>query len=378
VDGSGSRAREEGTVAPASCRGRYLHVEGHTVDEPIEAVEPIEPAEPVGAADGAGTEAGTEVDLLLLRRARAGDPSAFAELYERYHGVATSVARRSTASLGTAEVDDIVADAFLAVEQAIGNGHGPTRAFLPYLLTVVRHRAVRARADHDRSVRLRARLEAELVTEVPDVAAAGPAGDAAAADGPGLDPDSLLARAYRILPERWQRVLWLSEVEGRPVRAWAGELGLGLGAASALAYRARRALRDEYLRAYGSTAEPDCRGSVGELQRLAALPADRRGAVLTRATAGPTAGFAHVTSCARCRDVLRGIERPGVALGVTAATSAPERATPPPAPTEPTAEPAPPTTTGPTAPPDRGRRVPARQAPRGGAALAIGPVRFPL
>ena len=58
---------------------------------------------------------------------------------------------------------------------------------------------------------------------------------------------TLATRAFTRLPERWQLVLWRTEVEQQSPAEVAALLGLTPNGVSALAYRAREGLRQAYL-----------------------------------------------------------------------------------------------------------------------------------
>ena len=58
---------------------------------------------------------------------------------------------------------------------------------------------------------------------------------------------TLAARAFHRLPERWQTVLWHTEVEQESPAEVAPLLGLTPNGVAALAYRAREGLRQAYL-----------------------------------------------------------------------------------------------------------------------------------
>jgi hypothetical protein len=61
------------------------------------------------------------------------------------------------------------------------------------------------------------------------------------------------------LPERWQSVLWYTEVEGQRPARLAPILGIDAAAVAALAYRAREGLRQAYLQAHVTMAAESCR-----------------------------------------------------------------------------------------------------------------------
>src|SRR5436190_1499228 len=72
--------------------------------------------------------------------------------------------------------------------------------------------------------------------------------------------------AFASLPERWQMVLWHTEVEGRPAADVGPLLGLAPNAVAALAYRAREGLRQAYLQAHLQLPPPDaCRDTIAKL-----------------------------------------------------------------------------------------------------------------
>ncbi|MFD0803952.1 zf-HC2 domain-containing protein, partial [Streptomonospora algeriensis] len=126
---------------------------------------------------------------------------------------------------------------------------------------------------------------------------------------------SLIARAYLSLPERWQAVLWYTEIEGHKPADAAPELGMNPNSVAALAYRAREGLRQAYLQMHlaGRAAET-CRPTVGRLGAYV------RGGLAKRET---TSVARHLDGCGNCREVcaelvdvnvgLRGVVLPLVA-----------------------------------------------------------------
>ncbi len=73
--------------------------------------------------------------------------------------------------------------------------------------------------------------------------------------------DSVTARAFLSLPARWQEVLWYTEVEGLSREHTASLLGMNANAVSALAFRAREALRTAWIQQHVGTAsdlDKDC------------------------------------------------------------------------------------------------------------------------
>src|ERR1700691_273596 len=200
------------------------------------------------AAHGATAAEG---DAELIARSRLGDSGAYGVLYQRH----APAARRLAAHLvmRPADIDDVVAETFARVLSAMVSGNGPVEAFRPYLLTALRRVAV------DQIRRQRKQIPTDE-SELPDQAE--PFADPVIAE---LDR-SLVAQAFRTLPERWSAVLWHTEVEeARPAEV-AELLGLSANAVAALRYRAREGLREAYLQSHLSSPIPaECRPVAGKL-----------------------------------------------------------------------------------------------------------------
>lgn len=178
--------------------------------------------------DHPGDHRSREVDdAVLLAQLRAGDIDAFATLYRRHEPAARRYARR----LAPGFTDDVVAEAFTASLAAIERGHGPVDQFRPYLFTAVRRQAGRA---YQRLSASGADGSADQPEEVDFLG--------------GVESDHPeVETAFAALPARWRQVLFLIEVEGRPIHEVADDLGLSANATSALLYRAKRGLRQAYL-----------------------------------------------------------------------------------------------------------------------------------
>ncbi|HYF46361.1 MAG TPA: sigma-70 family RNA polymerase sigma factor [Acidimicrobiales bacterium] len=245
-------------------------------------------------------------DAVLLERVRAGDKDAYGQLYLRHEPAATSLARYLTKS--NHEADDVVADAFARVLRAIKGGAGPTEAFRPYLLTAVR-RTVWRHAEESNHHRLAA---SEDEAELLDLRLAVEPED--------KTDEGIILRAFQELPERWQLVLWHTEIEGQPPAAVAPLLGLSPNATAALAVRAREGLRQAFLQAH-LQAQPaeSCRFSVEHLGSFVRDGLGKRDNAKVEA---------HLAQCEDCRGLqadlgslnkaLRGVVGPAV-LGAGAA-----------------------------------------------------------
>ncbi len=235
-----------------------------------------------GAPDGAPPSRPPS-DAELIQAVRGGEIQAYGELFERHVGAARNLARHLAWS--SAEADDLVSDAFAKVLDTLRAGGGPDSAFRAYLLTALRHTAY-DKTRRDKRLKLADDVEAvsgvEKVTTVPfhDPAVA-------------TLERSLATRAFASLPERWQTVLWQTEIEGQSAAELAKLLGLTANGASALAYRAREGLKTAYLQAHlAHNPTNRCRATVAK------LAAWTRGGLTKRETAQVEA---HLDECGTCR-----------------------------------------------------------------------------
>lgn len=221
-------------------------------------------------------------DRELLDDARTGDRAAFQELYDRHRGAALRLARSYRRN---GDADDLVNGAFERVLAALLRGNGPTDAFRPYLFVTLRRLAMEdGRRPHD-----------ETLDELPDSVTA-------AMDLPPLDGTErdLVLQAFAALPERWQAVLWLTEVEGRQPREVGRSAGLPANTVAVLAHRARERLRQTYLQAHlQSTPRRGCEPHRSRLGSYVRGGLSRRHRVTTAD---------HLAHCASCRDLVAGLD----------------------------------------------------------------------
>lgn len=233
--------------------------------------------------DARGNDTETLVgDTELIAQVRDGDTGAYAVLYERHAAAGRGLARQLLR--GDAEVDDAVAEAFTRVLSVIQRGGGPTDAFRPYLLTAVRN------AAHDRG----RGEKRQVVTE--DMESVAPGENFVDPALEGLER-SLIARAFLSLPERWQAVLWHTEIEGAGPAEVGPLLGMKANSVAALAYRAREGLRQAYLQMHlaGGAAPQACRPTID------LLGAYVRGGLAKRETGRVDT---HLDGCGHCREVF--------------------------------------------------------------------------
>ncbi|MFF9676635.1 sigma-70 family RNA polymerase sigma factor [Streptomyces eurythermus] len=237
----------------------------------------------------------------LIGRMRAGDDSAYEELYRRHADAVRRYARTCCRDGHTA--DDLTAEVFAGMLQAVRGGTGPEHAVRAYLLTSVR----RVAAHWAKSAR-REQLVDDFAVFAQQAARAAEASDAGE---PELGADvralhaaeqSLAMRAFRSLPERWQAVLWHTEVEDESPSEVAVLFGLDANGTRVLASRAREGLKQAYLQAHVSTALT----ADGECARYAdQLGTYARRKLRIRAERGLRK---HLEECARCRLAAAQIE----------------------------------------------------------------------
>lgn len=225
----------------------------------------------------------------LIERIRLGDDAAFSELFRDHETAVRRLARGLVAD--ASEAEDVTAETFFRVFQAIRRGNGPKENIRAYLLTVARRVTWEWQA---------ARRDVP-VTDEELIARLG-------ANTDWLDWQSrtaeaaLIVRAFASLPERWRTVLWRTEVEGEQPAVAAPHFGLSANATAALARRARIGLRAAYLQAHLAVdrSRGSCRGVVRKLGSYAA------GGV-TNSEAHRISG--HLSGCSSCRSVYDELRR---------------------------------------------------------------------
>lgn len=222
------------------------------------------------------TTSAERTDADLIAAVRSGDRSAFAILWQRHGDAGRNLARVTTR---TFDADDLVSEAYLKILAAITAGKGPTGPFRPYLFVTIRNLAVSwARKQRE--------TDLDDANDVPDPRATDT--DVLAQLDAGLT-----LRAFRTLPERWQEVLWFTEVDGLSATQVAERLGLTANTAAVLAFRAREGLRQAWIQAHIDTA------SASEPHRwaLSQIGKNARGALSKRHKARFEA---HLADCPAC------------------------------------------------------------------------------
>lgn len=242
------------------------------------------------SADAEGTAAPS--DAQLIAEVRAGAAEAYAQLFERHHSAAVGLARRYARNASDAE--DLAAEGFANVLTALRGGSGPDAFFRAYLFTSIARLAARGNVKASRQTLSddMERYEGEQPYDDPVLA--------------GFESDAV-SMAFSALPERWQAVLWYTEVDGMQPAAVAPLLGLSPNAVSALALRAREGLRQAYLQAHVATAAADdgCAPFADKLGAYARRGLSPRKEQKVRD---------HVEDCPRCSAALLELQDVGVGM----------------------------------------------------------------
>jgi RNA polymerase sigma factor (sigma-70 family) len=215
-------------------------------------------------------------DAELISAVRGGDVDAYGELFERHLAAARRLARQL---VPPSDAEDLVSEAFAKVLSLLQRGAGPDLAFRAYLLTAVR----RLHVD-----RIRANARVQPTDDLESFDPGVPFRDTAVE---GFE-NAAAAKAFASLPERWQAVLWHTEVEGQKPAEVAVLLGMSANSVSALAYRAREGLRQAFLTMHLQELEDDtCAWTHQNLGAYVRNGISRRDAAKVEH---------HLTECRRC------------------------------------------------------------------------------
>lgn len=220
-------------------------------------------------------------DLELLEATRENHPDAYGELWRRHSGAGHTAAKSIAPSL---DPQDLTAEAFLKIFRALKSGKGPAGAFRPYLYQVQRALAADWLAERDPL----SKTSNEPLESLPDLENPWPWDDQA------LDEDTAV-QAFSLLEDRWQTVLWYTEVEQMPPRKVAAIMGTSANGVSKLAARAREGLRTAWLDAHLSRRRfsPECEAPLKNLRKL-------QDGKLSRSARAEVQS--HLAECAACRN----------------------------------------------------------------------------
>lgn len=216
-------------------------------------------------------------DEVCCARVRDGDLSAFAILYRRHHPAAL---RAAISIAGRDLAEEHTAEAFARVLALLKSGRGPDQFFRSYVCTAIRN----AHISYQQRIK-RTQLSEDPESILP-------------VDLTDAPPDRLFASetvttAFRDLPERWRIALWLQTVEGRSLTEVGDLIGLNAHGAAQLTFRAREALRMNYLAAHlQAPRDPRCEPIITQLPRHVRSNAGSRKPTIV----------AHLRNCGPCAD----------------------------------------------------------------------------
>lgn len=198
-------------------------------------------------------------DPALADLSRANDDAAFAELWRRHIRAGTAAARQFAA---IADPQDIVSESYLRILRAFQQGGGPREAFRPYLYRTIHNIALDWRSRHP-SVSLEE--TADLIEPRQSLEIS-------------VLENTVTARAFEELPERWRAVLWYLEVEGMAPSDAAPFLGLSPNATSALAARAHEGFKKSWLQAHVNdrSVPTECRWTTERMGQYVRLSLTKR------------------------------------------------------------------------------------------------------
>ncbi|MET9403944.1 sigma-70 family RNA polymerase sigma factor, partial [Kitasatospora sp. NPDC002965] len=247
---------------------------------------PARPTVPAPADPVDGERPASDAELTAM--VRAGDDTAYEEIYRRHVDSVRRYARTCCRDSFTAE--DLAGEVFARTLQALRAGKGPEFAVRAYLLTAVRNVA----AAWTRSERREQLVDdfsvfAQTSAAVVDLDLADPGADAWAM---ALADQRMVMQAYAELPEDDRVVLWHTEVERESPKTVAVMLGKTANATAVQAHRARDRLAAAFLQAHVSgSQERDCEAYANRLGAYA------RGSLRKRASAEVGR---HLKECDRC------------------------------------------------------------------------------
>jgi RNA polymerase sigma-70 factor (ECF subfamily) len=178
----------------------------------------------------------------LIRRARAGDQDAFAELIMMHADRVYGALRRF--GLDAGEADEVAQDVFVRAWRGLP-GFEERARFSTWLYRIAFNEAQR-RLSRRPPRRLEADPDRDDPTSVPEPPGLGP-------EAQTLDREfeRTLERALNQLPVEWRAAVVLRDIEGLSTEEAAGAVGMGQAAFKSRLHRGRlelRALLEPYLR----------------------------------------------------------------------------------------------------------------------------------
>lgn len=213
----------------------------------------------------------TENELLSL--IDAGTAGAYSEIYRRYRDDAVA---RASSSLPDATARQVVDGAFLSVLRSLLN------------------------RSSDTAEDLRSMVDAEIDVHLANPTSANGAdssGDVSSANAEAPEA-ALVSQALSNLPDNWQRILWLCEVERLSPEAVAEQLNIKASTVERLADRAHQGLQDEWqkVRPTDSKAAVDHRAALIPALLTSPIVIERLSATLAQAIPEPAPAVAEMTA----------------------------------------------------------------------------------
>ena len=199
-------------------------------------------------------ESEARTDDELVTAAAGGEQAAFAELYRRHVEKARNAAR--SVGVNAEDAADAVSEAFANVFRIMRAGRFPEGAqFEAYAVTAARRAAIDQHRRAARTVPDDTMDSAELSL-----------GMRPSEQVMAVESAALVSKAFQGLATHLRAVLYLTEVEGMPMRDAAAVLGVSPNACAQRAVRARARLRQRYLQAHlAPWAARSCRDTVDQL-----------------------------------------------------------------------------------------------------------------
>lgn len=230
-------------------------------------------------------------DMDLVELTRAGDKDAFGVLWSRHYSAAIRAARTITQKH---DPEDIAQEAFTRIFMAIQSDRGPKDVFRAYLYSVLRSVSINWASNEI----YEASLDELPVNEDTSYSFEGQ-----------VIAGTIMAQAFTTLKSEWRAVLWYLDVEGMTPKEAAPILGLSANSTSALAYRAREALRSAWLQSHVNSdrAAPACKWAV---ERLGAY---NRGSLPPRQKSKLQE---HLTYCLKCSILVEEVDDLSRNLGI--------------------------------------------------------------
>ena len=179
-------------------------------------------------------------DRELVAAVRAGDDSAFEELYRRYHHRVAAFVRGMVRD--DARAEDLAQDAFFSALRRMRATDAPI-AFKPWIFEIARNAAIDHWRRTGRAEEVSVDAQGLLRRSDRSRLAAAPPPETAVIDRERLGH---LRGALDELPEVQTRVLVMRELEGMSYREIAERLDLSRSSVESALFRARRRLEAEY------------------------------------------------------------------------------------------------------------------------------------